>query len=217
MKKILTFVKKFIVLGGKHFIIPTIACTMAIFVSFHFGLILLNQNSNDQIKIEIDSCDINRQFIKSEIISEVSSYIETYAPNSEMSPKAIVEKCLDKDYVISLLLAQAHIESHFGTKGRAKRTNSVFGIRAYDDGTNALFYATPNDAIDHYIEVMNNYYLKDNPPLEVLKRGLTRGNARYASDPSYEIKIITKINQINGEYHIDKLQEMYQDLKEVKK
>lgn len=209
MKKAFAFVRKFIELGGKHLIIPTIACLLAILVSFHYGLFISN-HSCDHIKIEIDSCQINQQFIKSEIISEVSKYIETYAPNSKMSPNIIVSKCLEKDYDISLLLAQAHIESHFGTKGRALRTNSVFGIGAYDDGTNKSFYKSPDDAIDHYVDVMQNYYLQDNPPLEVLRNGLKRdGKYRYASDPNYENKLINKIKQINSEYHIYKLQEIY--------
>lgn len=211
MKKFCNFVSKFIKLGGKHFIIPTIACCFAILVSFHYGLVLI-ENKCDHKKVEIDSCSINRQFIATQLVSEVKEYINTYAPSSSMTPEAIVSKCLDKDYSISLLLAQAHIESHFGTKGRATRTNSVFGVGAYDDGTNKASYESPDDAIDNYLDLMINYYLKNDPPLEVLKKGLTRGKYRYASDPQYEWKIISKINQINSEYHIQKLEEMYKKL-----
>lgn len=212
MKKFLHFVSKFIKLGGKHFVIPTVACCLAIVVSFHYGLVLINNQCDHEI-VEIDSCAINRQFVAQQLESEVSKYIEEYAPTSSMTSEAIVSKCLVKDYPISLLLAQAHIESHFGTKGRATKTNSVFGIGAYDDGTSKSFYESPDAAIDSYLDLMINYYLKDNPPLEVLKRGLTRGQYRYASDPDYEWKLIRKMNQINSEYHIEKLQEIYNLLK----
>lgn len=206
MKKSFAFLRKLIKFGGKHFIIPFMASILALTCFVHGSLFYLESNHKCE---QADTALIVKTYIKNSLVEEVDSYIHRYAPKSKMSADSIVTKCLEKDYDISLLLAQAHIESHFGTKGRATKTNSVFGIGAWDNGEDKHSYVSPNAAIDHYINHMINYYLKDNPPLEVLENGLTRNGYRYASDINYEKKIINKIKLINQNYHIYKLQNLY--------
>lgn len=208
MKKSFAFLRKLIKFGGKHFIVLfLIGVFSALTYSVNKSLFL----KSDYVYEQTDTTLIVKTYIKNSLIEEVGSYINKYAPTSKMSADSIVIKCLEKEYDISLLLAQAHIESHFGTKGRAVKTNSVFGIGAWDNGENKYSYVSPDAAIDHYIDHMIKYYLKDNPPLEVLENGLTRNGYRYASDINYEKKIINKIKLINQNYHIYKLQNLYVD------
>lgn len=206
MKKSFAFLRKLIKFGGKHFIVPFMASLLSLTCFVHGSLFYLESKHECE---QADTALIVKTYIKNSLVEEVGSYINKYAPKSKMSADSIVTKCLEKDYDISLLLAQAHIESHFGTKGRALKTNSVFGIGAWDNGENKHSYVSPNAAIDHYINHMINYYLKDNPPLEVLENGLTRNGCRYASDINYEKKLINKIKLINQNYHIYKLQNLY--------
>ena len=59
------------------------------------------------------------------LVIEVENYIKEYAPSSALSALTLVNLCGEYGVDIRLPLAQGHIESHFGTKGTASKTNSV--------------------------------------------------------------------------------------------
>ena len=68
------------------------------------------------------------------LVTEVNNYIIQIAPESKLSPEFLVKKCLEYDTDIIFVLAQAILESHFGTKGKAAETNSVWNVGTFDDG-----------------------------------------------------------------------------------
>lgn len=55
-------------------------------------------------------------------------------------------------------LAQGILESHLGTKGIAKTTNSVWN-GTYDDGQILYTYGTPNESIEPYLALLKDKYL----------------------------------------------------------
>ena len=63
---------------------------------------------------------------------EIDKYIETVAPTADIDALNLIDLCSEYNVDIRLALAQAHVESHFGTKGTATRTNSIFNVGAYD-------------------------------------------------------------------------------------
>lgn len=218
MKKGKSFVRKFIAFGFKYlsfkyFISSLIASFIAILIFFQAGLIKTNASFQSYENTRIDTCAINKVFIKNQLVAEVNSYIKQYAPKSKIKGELVVDKCLSKNFDICLLLAQAHLESNFGTRGRAIATNSIFGVGHYDDGQNRVHYKTADEAIDKYIELMVRSYLKSNPPIKALKKGLkNKYGADYASNPEYETKLISRIREINREFHIYKFQLLYKKL-----
>ena len=106
--------------------------------------------------------------MKSLLVGEVGRYIESMAPENELSPQYLVEKCLEYDTDIIFVLSQALLESHFGTKGKAAETNSVWNVGTYDDGQILYRYRTANESLEPYLKLVNDKYL-----IEVTARGDT--------------------------------------------
>lgn len=142
-------------------------------------------------------------------IESVSRYIEKALRNQKfdinnllLSPEAIVDVCDKNEFDLPLLLAQAHLESCFGMTKRARRTNSVWSVGLFDDGTDHCSYSEQNDSIEPYIRLMKNNYLKNKTIDELLKPGNfvnTKGK-RYATDASYESKVKSIRNKIIRDY-----------------
>jgi len=96
---------------------------------------------------------------KSKLIIETKNYITKIAPASKLNPEYVVLKCLEYDIDIIFVLAQALLESHFGTKGKAIKTNSVWNVGTYDNGKILYKYSHPNESVDPYLKLINEEYL----------------------------------------------------------
>lgn len=97
--------------------------------------------------------------MKESLIIEVDRYITSMAPNSSLSSELIVNKCVEYETDIIFVLAQALLESHFGTKGKAAQTNSVWNVGTYDDGQILYTYKNPNESLEPYLRLINENYL----------------------------------------------------------
>ena len=101
---------------------------------------------------------VNEKFYE-KLIREVGNYITRMAPTSDLTPKYLVDKCLEYDIDINFVLAQALLESHFGTRGKAAETNSVWNVGTYDDGQILYTYSTADESIEPYLKLINERYL----------------------------------------------------------
>lgn len=140
--------------------------------------------------------------IKSVLVEQVNSYIQQSAPTSTLDGLVVVNKCIDYDIDICFVLAQGEIESHFGTKGLARKTNSVFNVYAFDGkelheiNKNGK-YRHPDDSVEPYIELLKREYLVENKTeYDMLKKYVNYCGNRYASAPDYEQKLSSKIEKI---------------------
>jgi hypothetical protein len=93
------------------------------------------------------------------LIQEVQGYITKIAPDSKLTPEYLVSKCLDYDTDIVFVLSQALLESHFGTRGKAALTNSVWNVGTYDNGKILYSYETPDESIEPYLQLLKDKYL----------------------------------------------------------
>jgi len=93
------------------------------------------------------------------LITEVENYITKMAPESQLSPEFLVKKCLEYKTDIIFVLSQALLESHFGTKGKAAETNSVWNVGTYDNGQILYRYETPDESLVPYLTLVNEKYL----------------------------------------------------------
>ena len=141
--------------------------------------------------------------LKSVLVEQVNSYIQQSAPTSALDGLVVVNNCIDYDIDICFVLAQGEIESHFGTKGLARKTNSVFNVYAYDDkklheiNKNGK-YKHPDDSVEPYIELLKREYLVENKTeYDMLKKYVNYCGNRYASAPDYEQKLSSKIEKIH--------------------
>lgn len=159
---------------------------------------------------------INQQRAEKELIAEVDSYIKTVAPKSKVRGKYLVHNCLKYNIDIKFVLAQGHIESHFGTKGLACQTNSIFNVGAYDGcslsemSKNGFKYTDPNHSIRPYIKTLKaNYLVNGKTTKDLLKNYVNKNGKRYASNNQYENDLKTLYNNIKNNTSIDSKLKIY--------
>jgi len=100
-----------------------------------------------------------RNKMETNLIAEVNAYIQRLAPEAQLSPELLVEKCVEYETDIVFVLAQALLESHFGTRGKATTTNSVWNVGTYDNGRVLYRYRTPDESLEPYLKLLNEKYL----------------------------------------------------------
>ena len=105
-----------------------------------------------------------------------------------LKPETLVKASMEYDFDLPFLMAVAHQESCFGATPRARRTNSVFSVGAWDDGSDKVKYSDPNDSVYGYIDLLK-------PGSFV--NGIGK---RYASDKAYEQKINSLRKRILKKY-----------------
>jgi hypothetical protein len=152
--------------------------------------------------------------IKSVLVEQVNTYIQQSAPTSALDGLVVVNNCIKYDIDICFVLAQGEIESHFGTKGLARKTNSVFNVYAFDGkelheiNKNGK-YKHPDDSVEPYIELLKREYLVENKTeYDMLKKYVNYCGNRYASAPDYEQKLSSKIEKIHQTTDIENTYQM---------
>ena len=150
------------------------------------------------------------QGVKSDLVDLTQYYIDSVAPNSGLRALILVENCEKYGIPVTFALAQGEIESHFGTKGLAYRTNSVWNVGAYDGHTiNDIShkFSNPNDSIIPYLDLLTNNYLSGKTVEDLFDSFTDINGNRYASDKYYETKLKEKVKYITDKYQIDELQD----------
>jgi hypothetical protein len=112
--------------------------------------------------------------------------------DTKLKPETLVRAANELNFDLPFLLAVAHQESCFGIGPRALRTNSVFSVGSYDDGSNHATYSDPNESVVPYINLLKKHYLVNGKTLkDLLVPGqfVNDNGDRYASDKNYEKKI----------------------------
>ena len=129
---------------------------------------------------------------KGKLVKVVDDYIKTNAPNSSLSGYCIVTNCEKYDLDIKFVLAQGQVESGFGTKGLAVKTNSVFNVGAYDNKTyeevNGKYkYKHPDFSVEPYMQLLYKDYISGTTTeLDLLAKYVNKNGKRYATNPNYE-------------------------------
>ena len=122
---------------------------------------------------------------KAQLVDEVQNYINTVAPTSNLRACILVDACEKYNIEVKFALAQGEIESHFGTKGLASKTNSVWNVGAYDDHFYSKImgtykYSHPNESIEPYLKLLYEKYLREffNDPRLVIQSNAVMANCR---------------------------------------
>lgn len=150
------------------------------------------------------------------LVSEVRGYIHRMAPESMLSAELLVSVCEDYDLDITFVMAQALLESHFGTRGKAATTNSVWNVGTYDNGIIKYTYDTPNESIEPYAKLLHDKYLMLGDSIDVNDKNIInllqdRGyinydGKRFASARGYEDAMRKLMVKIDMETSIGMLQ-----------
>ena len=135
--------------------------------------------------------------------AEVHDYITRVAPNADVDPYVLIDLCTEYDIDVAFVLAQGQIESHFATKGTARRTNSIFNVGAYDGHSanrqcrNGFGFEDPNDSIEPYLMLLTSDYLVNGKTInDLMKNYVNKLGMRYASNLKYESQLRSVYNRI---------------------
>lgn len=180
---------------------------------------IINDYSVELYRANIDlQCD----GAKANLVEAVDNYIQDCAPMSCLSGLKIVEASDEYNIDIIFILAQGEIESHFGTRGVAFKTNSVFNVFSYDGVSAAHInksgrgYKHPDDSVIPYLKLLKTHYLVNGKAEEdMFNKFINSAGKRYASDPNYESKLFNKYTKIKSDttYNIYPLCKKYNKYK----
>ena len=155
---------------------------------------------------EINNIDyeniVNKEKLVKEYISDILSKHGKTLSDLRFNPDNLVIASYQYDYDLPLLLAQLQIESHFGTTERARRTNSMFSIGAYDDGRDVVKYADQDSSIIPFIKIIKREYLMNGEKEvdQILQNFVNHNGHRYSSNPNYESDLAKTRNSIILKY-----------------
>ena len=133
---------------------------------------------------------------------------------SSLSGLVVAKQCLDYDIDICFVLAQGEQESHFGTQGIARKTNSVFNVFAFDGHEYNQInrngkYAHPNDCVEPYIKLLKRDYLVNGKTeYDLLHKYVNKNGDRYASSTTYEQSLSDNMARIKSTTEIDAIYQL---------
>lgn len=197
--------------------IAILICGIVLFCSL-FSL-FPSQNSGLHETDALEKYIETKDSLYNSLVNDVDDYIKNSAPKSKINAQAIVDACLEHKMNLSFVLAQAQLESNFGTTGIAKKTNSVWNVNSYDGRSaeyiikNKLGYSHPDESIIPYINLLKTKYLVNKSEEHLLQNFVSTTGHRYASNKEYE-KLLNNIYKKISQSSIQSLFEEYRDLPE---
>lgn len=153
---------------------------------------------------------------KFNIVREIEVYIHSVTDEHNLSALELLNGCDKYNIDVRLAMAQGQVESAFGTKGLASKTNSVWNYKAYDGCKldNVPSYKHPNLSIDPYLKLIRQKYLGNTRTEQDLLDNFTDVNGkRYASNELYEKELKLAWGKINNDTKLDSLLNHYRNLK----
>lgn len=190
-----------------------VSATIALaFILWHNAKLEKEATKYNPLYVQTCTHTLKYNDVKLELINEVDNYIKNIAPQTALDGYVIVEECLNNSIDICFVLAQGENESHFGTTGLARKTNSVFNVYAFDGHSHDQIsekgkYKHPNYSVAPYIELLKKDYLVNGKTEYDLMDGkyVNRHGARYASSETYEKSLLAKYTKIRQSTKIDSL------------
>ena len=218
MKNLIENIKKFINKYKKQLknigiISLIVILSISIFVlCFYYPFSTKNNNEYNPLYVQTCVYTLKYNAAKLELVNEVDNYIKSVASQSSLDGYVIVEECMNSGIDICFVLAQGENESHFGTTGLARKTNSVFNVYAFDGQSHEQIsekgkYKHPNYSVAPYIELLKKDYLVGGKTEYDLMDGqyVNKNGARYASSETYEKALLAKFTKIKQNTKIDSL------------
>lgn len=129
---------------------------------------------------------------KDRLVDGIDAYIKATAPESMVNGLALLDMSDKYSIDLRFMLAQARLESNFGTAGMARKTHSIFNVYAYDGASFDKIskdgrYAHPDKSIEPYCRLLRDHYLRDGTTeYDLLDRFINDEGKRYASSDCYE-------------------------------
>lgn len=196
----------------KKIIICTV-CGIAAGVALAGGIsYLATEKRNHTLDVYRQRLELKYYGTKDTLVSAVDEYIQRIAPGSCLNGLTVVNECERYEIDLPFVLAQGKVESHFGTKGIAGKTHSVFNVYAYDGKSAEEIrsaghaYNHPDESVEPYMRLLKKHYLNDGKTeMDLLDKYVNSEGKRYATDKGYEGKILSTYKDIHDSTSIDEL------------
>lgn len=154
------------------------------------------------------------------LAEEIDKYIDSVAPTADLDALNLIDLSSKYNVDLRLILAQGHVESHFGTKGTAARTNSVFNVGAFDGHSasmqikNGYGYRHPDFSVEPYLKLLTSRYLVEGKSEEdLLESFVDKNGSRYASSKNYENALKSRWKEIDSVTNITEKYSIYKKYK----
>lgn len=195
--------------GIRNKICYTIGILAVIFCLSSSIYMVIDRNRNHTLDIYRQRLELNYYGTKDTLVNAVDGYIRSIAPESCLNGLTLVNECEKHDLDIMFVLAQGKIESHFGTKGIAGKTHSVFNVYSYD-GKSAddirragHAYEHPDESVEPYMKLLKKKYLNDGrTEMDLMDKFENSEGQRYATDKNYESKLLSAYRSIDDSTEI---------------
>lgn len=182
----------------------------------------INEHCPYSVIVQHRTNKLHLEQTKYNLVAETDKYIRTVAPSSCLNALTLVECCDEYNIDLIFVLAQGQIESHYGTKGIAAKTNSVFNVHSFDGVTAEQIlkkgkgYKHPDYSVKPYLELLSNRYLVDGKTeRDMFNNFVDLNGNRYASADNYESQIMSTYLKIQQETLLDSLLTEYRKYKIV--
>lgn len=197
-------------------LVLTITCIIFCIIGFAELSAIKQSTASYVISMYQENNKLDYYAAKQQLVREVDKYIQSVAPESCVNGLAIVDACIEYNIDIKFVLAQGHIESHFGTAGLAMKTHSIFNVLAYDGRTasdmkaKGHVYRHPDQSIRPFLQLLKkNYLVNGKTEKDLMKKYVNKQGARYASSPTYESDLTNTYIVIETTTNITKLHKQF--------
>ena len=186
----------------KHLFSAIIAVWLLVLTIFIVTFTVENPSKKYTRDIHMHRLESKFNASREELATVVEEYIKTNAPTAILNPLNLIDLTSQYNVDLVFVLAQGHAESHFGTKGTARRTNSVFNVGAFDGHSarkqikNGYGYKHPDHSVEPYLKLLTNNYLDGKTEFDLLENFVNSEGQRYASNPKYEKLMQEKYAQV---------------------
>lgn len=139
--------------------------------------------------------------------AQIQSFIDAKSGGkSPITAKNVIDVSAKYNVPVELILAQGAMESNFGTKGRAARTNNIFNVGNVTAG-DTMKKDSPEqkaasksfdswiDGLDAYASLISRRYAPDGDWTQLLDNFVNDEGNRYATAPGYEDSLKSMIEE----------------------
>ena len=210
------------ILTGLAVVVAVIGISIASAVITHNKLYNDCGMSDYNYQIYRSRTELAMEGVHDRIVTEVDNYIDSIAPDSGLNGIKLFELCDKYGVDVRFAMAQAEVESHFGTKGMAAKTNIVWNVKTYDgDKLEDIRrrkddFKHPDESIEPYLLLLvNSYFVNGKSEEDMFVNFVNYDNKRYASNPKYEEMVLNVYNRINNETKLKALLKEYRRYKMI--
>ena len=141
-----------------------------------------------------------QKVVKDSLVKEVDKYIRKRLKNFDKDiSEHIANECLANDIDICFALAQAQIETNFGTTGIGKSRKSMYGVYRS--------YKSKKHSTSDWIKLLKEKYLGSKKTVKKLMDNyITLNGQRYSQNPKYESILKSTYKTIKSTTNIYRLQ-----------